>query len=103
MATVNLPGYDGVDANLIAAILDEVHDIAQELTYMRHVNLRGLDAVNAGYVDSAFAYAERRIQDDLADVMLEIRHLRTPLKQGEKQIPYRSLVSRYDSTFETKE
>lgn len=98
---VNLPGYDGVDADFIAAILDEVHDIAQELAYINAADLKALDPVNRSYVDMAFAHAIRRAREELTEIMMDIRNMRTPIDPKEKPA-YRVLSSKYQRTDLTK-
>lgn len=99
---VNLPGYKGVDANFVSAILDEVHDIAQELAFIQETNLRGMDRMNRSYVEAAFSHAIRRAHNELVDIMLHIRNMRTPTNPQDKT-PYRVLASRYVRTADTKE
>lgn len=76
--SVELPGYKEVDANFLAALLDAVHDIAQELAYINKADLKKLDSLNRSYVECAFSFATRRAQEQLSDIMLKIRNLRTP-------------------------
>lgn len=99
--TVDLPGFEGADANFIAAILNEVHDIAQELAYIKEANLSGLDKNNRYFVEAAFSYAVERAHAELSDIMLEIRNMRTPIDPCDEK-SYRALASKYARTSATK-
>ena len=98
--TIDLPGYCGANADLIAAMLDEIHDIAKELTYIDNADLSGLDKNNGYFVGAAFDLATRRAHAELADIMLDIRNMRTPIEPREKK-HYRVLASKYVRTSET--
>lgn len=98
--TIDLPGYCGANADLIAAMLDEIHDIAQELTYIDNADLSNLDNNNRYFVETAFGLAIRRAHAELTDIMLDVRNMRTPIDPSEKN-HYRALVSKYVRTSET--
>ena len=78
-STLTIPGYEGVDANWIRDTMNRVHDIAQELAYMGKVDLSALDKINRSYVTQAFYFARRRAEEQLFNIMLEIRKSRTPI------------------------
>lgn len=100
--SVDLPGYKGVDANFLAAILDEVHDIAQEIAYFKNINLSGLDRKSKSYFNSACSLAMQRAHDELSEIMLDIRNMRTSIAPADRP-SYRVLASKYISTSDTKE
>lgn len=100
--SVDLPGYERVDANFLAAILDEVHDIAQEIVYFKSINLDGLDRKSKSYFNSACSLAMQRIYDELSEIMLDIRNMRTSIDPADRP-SYRVLASKYFRTSDTKE
>ncbi len=75
-----IPGYEGVDGNWLSDTLNKVHDIAQELAFIRKANLSALDNINRSYVTQAFSFATRRAEEQLFNIMLEIRKARTTIE-----------------------
>ncbi len=104
--TINLPGYENVDAHYLAGLLNRIHDNIQALVFIKAAGmLRHASDLSptqeARYKGLADEYIRDFAIDNLGDTMLQIRKLRTGFTEDVRLENAKAYALRYVSTDET--
>lgn len=97
--TINIPGYENIDAQMVADILDSIHGIGEELAYLDTLKINSIDKAEFYHLRLGIDMATKRALEDLKEIMMLIRKTRTPIANAQR--PLRSF-SKYCRTFDTK-
>ncbi len=97
--TVNIPGYENIEAQKVADILDSIHEIGEELTYLDTLKNEDMNDDRFYHLLLGIDMAKNRAIEDIKELMMVIRKSRTPGTNGQR--PFRSF-SKYFRTFATK-